>query len=329
MQKPLTITAKILAVSMLLFGTARAQQTPTTGTQQPPASKTQQTPAAKTQKPPVKKPGAAATSKAPAPLVLKTPKDKASYALGMNIGKGLHRDSVDIDPAIFLRGMKDALAGGKTALTDEEAHAALTELQNDLRKKQQEKMQALGEENKKAGDAFLTSKKAEAGVVTLPSGLEYKILTPGTGPKPTPADTVVCNYRGTFLDGSEFDSSYKRGQPATFAVNGIIKGWSEALQLMPVGSKWQLFVPPDLAYGERGAPPVIGPNATLIFEVELVSIQPPAKPEAPPAPQTPPPVKPAAPPQSATPPPMPPPAHAPSSTQPPTPPKPPSPPNNL
>ena len=147
--------------------------------------------------------------------------------------------------------MKDALAGGKTALTEDQARAALMEVQNEMRKKQQEQMQIAGEASKKEGDAFLAANKAKDGVVTLPSGLQYKILTQGTGPKPTATDTVVCNYRGTLINGTEFDSSYKRGEPATFPVNGVIKGWTEALQLMPVGSKWQLFVPSDLAYGER------------------------------------------------------------------------------
>jgi FKBP-type peptidyl-prolyl cis-trans isomerase FklB len=158
-------------------------------------------------------------------------------------------------------------------LTEEEARAALVAAQNDMRKKVQDKMQQAGEGNKKEGDAFLAANKTKEGIVTLPSGLQYKILTPGTGPKPTASDTVVCNYRGTLIDGKEFDSSYKRGQPATFAVGGVIKGWTEALQLMPAGSKWQLFIPPDLAYAERGAGADIGPNATLIFEVELLSIQ--------------------------------------------------------
>jgi FKBP-type peptidyl-prolyl cis-trans isomerase FklB len=142
-----------------------------------------------------------------------------------------------------------------------------------MRQKQQEKMQQAGATNKKEGDAFLAANKTKEGVVTLPSGLQYKILTAGTGPKPTTSDSVACNYRGTLIDGKEFDSSYKRGQPATFPVAGVIKGWTEALQLMPVGSKWQLFVPSDLAYAERGSGPDIGPNATLIFEVELLSIQ--------------------------------------------------------
>ncbi len=225
-----------------------------------------QTPAAPTQQSP-----AAGNQTAPA---FTTQKDKVSYAIGMNIGSTLHRQSMDIDPNILLQGLKDAMAGGKTLLSEEEARATLTELQNDMRKKQQEKMQQAGEANKKEGDAFLAANKAKEGVVTLPSGLQYKVLTSGKGPKPTATDSVVCNYKGTLIDGKEFDSSYKRGQPATFPVSGVIKGWTEALQLMPVGSKWQLVVPSDLAYGERGQGGDIGPNATLIFEVELLSIQP-------------------------------------------------------
>jgi FKBP-type peptidyl-prolyl cis-trans isomerase len=210
---------------------------------------------------------------AAAPLVLKTDKDKQSYAIGMNIGKSIHRDGVDVDPNILLRGMKDALTGGKTVLTDDEAKAVMANLQADLRKQQAEKAVLAGEANKKAGDAFLAENKTKPGVVTLPSGLEYKVLTEGTGPKPTATDTVVCNYKGTLLDNTEFDSSYSRKQPLTIPVGGVIKGWTEALQLMPVGSKWQLFIPSDLAYGPQAKGP-IGPNSTLIFEVELLSIQP-------------------------------------------------------
>jgi len=224
----------------------------------------QQTPAATTQAP------AAGTGNPPA---FKTQKDKISYAIGMNIGTNLHRQSVDIDPKVLQQGLEDALAGGKTLLSEDEARATLTEFQTDIRKKQQEKMQQAGEANKKEGEAFLAANKAKDGVVTLPSGLQYKILTPGKGPKPTASDSVVCNYRGTLIDGKEFDSSYKRGQTATFPVGGVIKGWTEALQLMPVGSKWQLVVPSELGYGERGTGGDIGPNATLIFEVELLSIQ--------------------------------------------------------
>ncbi len=171
------------------------------------------------------------------------------------------------------KGCRDVLAGGKTLLTEDEMAAALAVLQNQMAAKAAEEAKIMGEANKTQGEAFLAANKTKEGVVTLPSGLQYKIITAGTGPKPTTADTVICNYRGTLLDGKEFDSSYKRGQPATFPVARVIKGWTEALQLMPVGSKWQLFIPPDLAYAERGAGSDIGPNSTLIFEVELISIQ--------------------------------------------------------
>jgi FKBP-type peptidyl-prolyl cis-trans isomerase len=212
---------------------------------------------------------------------LKTQKDKFSYSLGMKMGENLHKQSVPVDPAILARGLKDGLAGAKTLLTDDEAQAAIMEVQNDMRKKQQDKMQEVGTANKKEGTAFLAANKAKEGVVTLPSGLEYKILKEGTGPKPTASDTVVCNYRGTLINGTEFDASSKHGGPATFPVGGVIKGWTEALQLMPVGSKWQLFVPSDLAYGDRGAGGDIGPDATLIFDVELLSIADKSKEKAP------------------------------------------------
>jgi FKBP-type peptidyl-prolyl cis-trans isomerase FklB len=296
-----------LAFSALLAEAAAAQQSappssaPPSGSQSAPAAKPSQTGAAsKPAQTPAKKPGATASKAAQAPLVLKTQKDKNSYAIGMFYGNQLHQNGVDldvIDPAIFARALKDALSGSKALLTPEEQRALLTQLQTDMRAKQQAKMQQLGVANKTAGEAFLAENKTKNGVVTTASGLEYKVLQEGTGPRPTADDTVVCNYRGTLIDGTEFDSSYKHGQPATFPVKGVIKGWTEALQLMPVGSKWQLVLPPDLAYGDRGAGPQIGPNATLVFEVELLSIQPktePAKPAAPPAaPQIPPGAKPA------------------------------------
>jgi FKBP-type peptidyl-prolyl cis-trans isomerase len=280
--RKLTITAvNLMVAGVMLLGSARAQQAPAAATPQSPAAKPQSTPAAKSsqapaagaQKAPAAKPGQTVKPTSQRPLVLKTDKDKVSYALGMNLGTNLHRDSIDIDTAIFLRALKDTLAGGKTLLTESETRAALTQLQTEVRGKQMEKMKLAGEANKKEGDSFLTANKTKEGIVTLPSGLEYKILTQGTGPKPAATDTVVCNYRGTLINGTEFDSSYKRGQPAIFPVSGVIKGWTEALQLMPVGSKWQLFLPAELAYGERGPSPEIGPNSTLVFEVELLSIQ--------------------------------------------------------
>jgi len=270
-----------MVAGVMLLESARAQQTPAAATPQSPAAKPQTAPAAKSsqapaagaQKAPAAKPGQPVKPRSQSPLVLKTDKDKVSYALGMNLGTNLHRDSIDIDTAVFLRALKDTLAGGKTLLTESETRAALMQLQTAVRAKQMEKMKLAGEANKKEGESFLAANKTKEGVVTLPSGLEYKILAEGTGPKPAATDTVVCNYRGTLVNGTEFDSSYKRGQPATFPVSGVIKGWTEALQLMPVGSKWQLFLPAELAYGERGPSPEIGPNSTLVFEVELLSIR--------------------------------------------------------
>jgi FKBP-type peptidyl-prolyl cis-trans isomerase FklB len=274
-----TGTISIVTLSLaagLLQTSLMAQDSPPTPKPTPaPAAKSVQAPAAKTPQAGPAKASSGTTAKklGPAPLVLKTPKDKASYAIGLNIGKGLHKDSVDVDPAILLRGLKDALAGGKTLLTDDEAKAAMVAIQADLRKKQDAKMEIVGGENKKEGETFLVANKAKEGVVTLPDGLQYKILKEGTGAKPSAADSVVCNYKGTLIDNTEFDSSYKRGQPATFPVGQVIKGWTEVLQLMPVGSKWQIFVPSELGYGPRGAGGAIGPNATLIFEIELLSIQ--------------------------------------------------------
>ncbi len=278
----------------MLPGNASAQQTPATSTQQAPAAKPQPGPSAG-QKAPAAKTGQATKPKTQAPLTLKSQKDKTSYAVGMNVGKGLaanlRQQSVEVDQAILLRGLKDALAGGKLLLTDDEAKAVLTQLQTEVRTRQQEKMKveqekmkAAAEENKKEGAEFLAANKTKDGVVALASGMQYKILTEGTGPKPTATDTVSCKYRGTLIDGKEFDSSYKRGQPLSIQVNGVIKGWTEALQLMPVGSKWQLFIPSDLGYGDRGSGPVIGPSATLIFEVELLSIQAKDKTQPPPPP---------------------------------------------
>lgn len=265
----------------MLAGDGYAQQTPaSTPAATTPAAPAATTPkAATTAKAPVKKTGTAAKSAAAAPA-LSTRKEKFSYALGMNIGSGLEsnlkKQSVEADSTLVSQGLKDSMSGGKTRLTQEEAQAVLTEVQNEIRKQQQEKAQEAAAKNKTEGEAYLAANKSKEGVVTLPSGLQYKILTEGTGPKPTASDSVKCNYRGTLVNGTEFDSSYKRGQPATFGVGQVIKGWTEALQLMPVGSKWQLVIPSSLAYGERG-PGEIGPDATLIFEVELLSIEEKAK----------------------------------------------------
>jgi FKBP-type peptidyl-prolyl cis-trans isomerase FklB len=231
-------------------------------------------------KPAAKKPAPAAAAKtagtktAAAAPTLSTKKDKISYAIGADLGGKLKSSSIDVDPNILTRALKDTLTGAKPAMTDDEIRATLSDLTKDLQQKQTAATKEKSEKNRKEGEEFLVSNKSKEGVVALPSGLQYKILKAGDGPKPTAADTVVCNYKGTLIDGKEFDSSYKRGQPATFPVGGVIKGWTEALQLMAVGSKWQLFIPPDLAYGDRQAGPDITPGSTLVFEVELMSIQP-------------------------------------------------------
>lgn len=280
MPKTTFIATSLAAAGLFLAASTPAQQTPAVNSPSTPPAAAKPATAAKTSQTPAPKTGAAATAKTPVPLTLKTPSQKASYAIGMNIGRNLKRDSVEVDPSVLLRGLKDALAGNKLLLTDDEAKSALTELQSEVRTKEEAKAKAAAVENKKTGDAFLASNKTKEGVVTLPSGLQYKIIKEGTGPKPTAEDTVLCHYRGTLVDNTEFDSSYKRGEPLKIPVGGVIKGWTEAIQLMPVGSKWQLYIPSDLAYGERGAPgSPIGPNSTLVFDVELISIEPKAAPK--------------------------------------------------
>ncbi len=207
---------------------------------------------------------------------LKTDKDKLSYSMGVSTGMQLKRQSVDINIDIFSKGLRDAASGGQLQMTEEQVQETLTKFQQERTAKQAEKKKLLFETNKKEGEAFLAENKKKEGVKTLASGLQYKVITEGSGMMPKESDTITAHYRGTLIDGTEFDSSLKRGQPATFAVKGVIKGWTEALQLMKVGSKWQLFIPSDLAYGERAASAQVGPNATLIFEVELLSISDPA-----------------------------------------------------
>jgi FKBP-type peptidyl-prolyl cis-trans isomerase FklB len=286
MRKTLIKTSIILAASMISVGYGAAQtpagSTPATGAQTatPKAqSGTGSTGTGSTGTGTAKtgtgtKSGTGTAKTGTTPFTLKTEKDKQSYAIGLNIGKSMHQDGVEVEPNVLARGIKDALAGGKVLMTDDEIKATLTALSASMKKAQEEKMAALGAVNKSQGDAFLAANKGKEGVVTLPSGLQYKVLKEGSGPKPTAADTVVCNYRGTLINGKEFDSSYKRGQPATFPVGQVIKGWTEALQLMPVGSKWELYVPADLAYQNQQRGPDITPESTLVFEVELLSIQP-------------------------------------------------------
>jgi FKBP-type peptidyl-prolyl cis-trans isomerase FklB len=202
-------------------------------------------------------------------LVLKNQKEKMSYIIGMDIGNNLKRQSIDVDPNILAKGIRDALSAVKPLLTEQEIQNTLTTFQKEKAAKQEE----VAKKNKNEGEAFMTANKKKEGVKALASGLQYKVIKSGTGKKPKITDSVTTHYRGTLVDGTEFDSSYKRGQPVTFPVSGVIAGWTEALQLMEEGAKWQLFVPPNLAYGERGAGGVIGPNATLIFEIELITVQ--------------------------------------------------------
>jgi FKBP-type peptidyl-prolyl cis-trans isomerase FklB len=214
---------------------------------------------------------AAVTLSARSQVVLKDQKDKVSYSIGVNIGASFKNQGIDVNAETLLAGIKDALAGSKTVLNEDEIKETLKTYQRELVTKQAERARELGEKNKKEGDTFLAENKKKPGVKTTASGLQYKILKEGKGQKPKANDTVRVHYKGTLVDGSEFDSSYK-GEPAEFSVSGVIPGWTEAVQLMPVGSKWQLFIPSDLAYGDQGQGPVIGPNATLVFEVELLAV---------------------------------------------------------
>jgi len=219
--------------------------------------------------------GAAEATDQKADSGLKSDKEKTGYAIGVSIGTNLKAPLVSskIEVESLIKGIRDTFAGTKLALTDDQIKDIMTEFDKSMARDQVKAMEAAAAKNKAEGEEFLAKNKSKEGVVTLPSGLQYKILKAGTGKKPTDKDTVVCNYRGTLIDGTEFDSSYSRNQPAEFGVTGVIAGWTEALKLMPVGSKWQLFVPSKLAYGDRGAGQMIAPNSTLIFEVELLSIK--------------------------------------------------------
>jgi len=218
---------------------------------------TQKTPTAKTQTAP--------TQASP----FKSQQERLSYSIGLNIAANLKAQGVQVNPQVIAQAINDVYSGKKPLMTDAEVQETLNAFQNEMKSK----VLAEAEDNKKKGEAFLAANSKKPGVITLPSGLQYKVIKNGTGPKPKATDTVVTNYRGTLIDGKEFDSSFKRNQPATFPLNAVIPAWTEALQLMTVGSQWELYVPPKLAYGERGAGGVIGPNETLIFQVELLSIK--------------------------------------------------------
>ena len=216
---------------------------------------------------------AGSASAADPKMTLKDNKDKVSYSIGLNIGKSMKQEGLDINPDALAAAMKDVFAGAKPQLTDEEVQAVMQEFQKEMMAKRMKGQQEGLTKNKAEGEKFLADNKKKEGIKTTASGLQYKVIKDGTGKTPKATDTVSTHYRGTLISGKEFDSSYKRGEPAEFPVNGVIKGWTEALQLMKEGAKWQLFIPSDLAYGERGAGQDIGPNSTLIFDIELLSVK--------------------------------------------------------
>ena len=206
--------------------------------------------------------------------ILKDQKDRVSYSIGVDMGNKVKNISVSVDVDLLVKGIKDALSGTMFLMTEQEIRDTLATLQKEIARKSEEQRKALGEKNKKQGEEFLAGNKKKEGVVTLPSGLQYKVLKAGTGKTPKDTDRVRIHFRGSLVDGTEFENTYRSiGQPIFYPVKGIMPGWTEAFKLMQEGSKWQLFIPPDLAFGERGSGRLIGPNATLIFEVELVSIE--------------------------------------------------------
>jgi FKBP-type peptidyl-prolyl cis-trans isomerase FklB len=209
---------------------------------------------------------------------LKDTKDKVSYSIGLDIGNNLKRNKIDINSDTLAAGLKDGMSGAKPLMTEAEMQQVMTQFSKDMQEKTNAARQETAQKNKAEGEKFLADNKSKPDVKTTASGLQYKMVKDGSGAAPKATDSVVVNYRGTLIDGTEFDSSYKRGEPATFPVNQVIKGWTEALQLMKPGSKYELFIPSNLAYGERGAGADIGPNATLKFEVELLSVKPAARP---------------------------------------------------
>jgi len=206
-------------------------------------------------------------------ITLKDKTDKVSYSIGIDIGKSFNEQSISLNEDAFIAGVRDGRNAKTALMTDDEIRDTLLALQTEMVEKQKAEAKKVSMKNKTDGTKFLEKNKKRDGIVTLPSGLQYKVITEGKGAKPKATDTVTTHYRGKLIDGTEFDSSYSRGEPVSFAVNGVIPGWTEALQLMSPGSKWELFIPADLAYGEQGIGGVIPPNSTLTFEVELISVK--------------------------------------------------------
>ena len=203
---------------------------------------------------------------------IKDEKGKINYSIGYQIGGDFRRQGIDLEPDLIVKGIKDALAESKPLMTPQEMRKTLVDLKKKIVADQRKQQEEQGQKNLAEGKAFLAENAKKKDVVTLPSGLQYKVIEKGNGTSPKKTDSVTVNYRGTLIDGTEFDSSYKRGKPATFRVDGVIPGWTEALQRMKPGAKWQLFIPAKLAYGGRAAGPRLGPNSTLIFEVELIKV---------------------------------------------------------
>ncbi len=274
MRKTFTVSAALLLAVAVAAGAQQSGQSNQKPAEKPMAQGTQGTqqpaqPAA---------PTPANTAGKPESL-----EDRASYSIGLNLGRSLKTNDVKANTDLIVKGLLDGLAG-QQLLTDQEMQATMQEFQQQLQTQQEAKQKATGEKNKTEGEAFLMKNKERSGVKTTASGLQYEVLTEGTGAQPKATDTVTVNYKGTLMDGTVFDSSYDRGEPATFVLNQVIAGWTEGVQLMKVGSKYKFYIPAALGYGERGAGGVIGPNAPLVFEVELISI---GQPNAPKPPQEP------------------------------------------
>lgn len=220
------------------------------------------------QKKPAKVPKAAEQA-----IEMKTMMDSVSYIIGIDIARNLQKNKLEVIPDLLSKGLKDHFSGAPSLVSDEQMQNLMGRFQQIMMAKQQQMAREMAEKNKKEGEAFLAQNKTKEGVITTASGLQYKIIIKGNGKIPTAQDTVVAHYKGTLVDGTEFDNSFKRNEPATFPVTGVIKGWQEALQLMPVGSKWEIYIPSELGYGEQGAGQAIPPGAALIFEIELISIK--------------------------------------------------------